>query len=222
MSRNPSNLEREKKKIQSEELNEKKSNNTFLGVPLSNNDPDNEEQDNSFSFGFGSQNNNNNSQNFFVSPTQGTIQFGVTDPNINNNTPSIKSMIYQLELAVQSGKIDQQTIGLYQQISQLIPINSISSYSTIIDDATLEKIRQLSTISYNETKVDETQNQDDINTKNLDDNFELTAKDKENLASFYGEKRQSSADFNDSLNEIQESYQNNPSVGYPSMQPPKK
>jgi len=208
MTRNPSNLEREKKKIQSEELNEKSSN-TFLGIPLSNNDPDNKEQDNSFSFGFGSQ--NNNSQNFLV---------GASDTN--NINPSFKSMIYQLELSVQSGKIDEHAVRLYQQISQLIPINSISTYSTIIDNATVEKFRQLSTISGNEVKVNEPQNPDQKNDKNVDDKFELTVKDKENLANFYGEKRQSSTDFNNSLNEIQETYQNNSSIGSTSIKATKK
>ena len=103
---------------------------------------DEDEQDNSFSFGFGSQSANNSSQNFFASPTDGAIQFGAGGSNLDALNPAVKSMIYQLELLVKSGKIDQQTIDLYQQISQIIPANSISNYSTIVDNPSIEKIKQ--------------------------------------------------------------------------------
>jgi hypothetical protein len=216
MSENLKKSQKENNETSNQALDEKNTKNTFFGIPLSSNYPDKEEQNNSFSFGFGSQN-DNNSQNFFVSPTQGNIQFGVSDPYTINNYPSLKSMIYQLELSVQSGKIDENAIGLFKQISQLIPINSISNYSKIIDNATIEKLQQLSTIYNNESKVSESQNSD-----KKDNKFELTAKDRENLANFYGENRQSSTDINILLDETQKKYQDDRSIACSSIQPSKK
>jgi len=195
MTRNPNNLELEKLRMQKEGLKEQQSEGSFLGIPLISSKGDEDEQSNSFSIGFGIQNSKDSSQNFFYNQSDNITQFSIGDTKLDSLNPAVKSMIQQLELSIKSGKIDQQTIEIYQQISQIIPVNLISNYSTIIDVPSLEKIKQQSNFSTN----NEQSNQHFIDPIDNHKSTELSNKDKDILAEFYGEIRQNSKEAIDSL-----------------------
>lgn len=210
MTKNPNSIDFEKLKIQKEALKDQKSGGSFLGVPWSSNKEDEDEQDNSFGIGFSMQNSKNTSQNLFTFSNENITQYSDGNNNSYSLSPAVKDMIHQLELSIKSGKIDQQTIDIYQQISQIIPINLISNYSTIVDTPSLEKIKQLSNISPN----NEQSNQQFINPNDNNKSSELTKNDKDILAEFYGEVRQNSKDAIESLeNNLQlnqdQKYKNN-------------
>jgi hypothetical protein len=195
MTRNPNNLEFEKLRMQKEGLKEQKSEESFLGIPWSSSKDDEDEQSKSFSIGFGMQSSKDSSQNFFSDQNDNITQFSIGDTKLDSLNPAVKSMIHQLELFIKSGKVDQQAIEIYQQISQIIPVSLISNYSTIIDTPSLEKIKQLSNFSTN----NEQSNQHFIDPIDNHKSTELSKKDKDILAEFYGEIRQNSKDAIDSL-----------------------
>lgn len=203
MTRNPNNLEHEKLRMQKEGLKEQQSEGSFFGIPLISSKGDEGEQSNSFSIGFGIQNSKDSSQIFFGNQSDNITQFSIGDSKLDSLNPAVKSMIYQLELSIKSGKIDQQAIDIFQQLSQLIPTNLISNYSSIIDNSSIEKIKQLSNTSTTNQQSDPKlidQNQNSEST-------ELTNQEKQYLSDFYGNIRENSNQAVKSLeNDIQDNF----------------
>ena len=140
-------------KIKDEFMNEKKAvlegketEDTFLSIPISNKSVD--DSNNNFLYF-------NNSVNQAGSPS--------------DISPAMYDLIHKLELAVKSGKIDNESIDLFNQATKLCSFDQISKISPVITAPTLQLFVEKSKELGKETSVIENnmgQNQDQNLAKN--------------------------------------------------------
>jgi hypothetical protein len=196
MSKNPTKIHNEKLRIQEDEFKNNNSSDTFLGIPLNSSSDANEDEVNStgINFSFNNQQNSENNQ---------PLQFSYNNSQQDSFNPSVRSMINQLESCIKSGKIDQQAFDIFQQLSQLIPTNLISNYSSIIDNSSIEKIKQLS----NTSTINQQSDPKLIDQNQNSESTELTNQEKQYLSDFYGNIRENSNQAVKSLeNDIQDNF----------------
>lgn len=139
-------------KIKDEFLNEKNvvveekdSDNTFLSIPIYNKSADDS---------------NNNFLYFNNSVNQAGTSIDLS--------PAMYDLIYKLELAVKSGKIDNESIELFNQATKLCSLDQISKISPVITAPTLQLFVDKSNELAKENNA--RQNQDQNLSKNLANN----------------------------------------------------
>lgn len=62
--------------------------------------------------------------------------------SLNNSSPAFTNLLNQIEGAVRANRIDEQTIDLFRQISQLSNIDNIIKSSTILNASLIATIRE--------------------------------------------------------------------------------
>jgi len=120
-------------KIKQEFINEKKefaegkeADGSFLSIPISSSQ---EQNSNWISFDQKSDSNNN----FLYFNNSSTVS-----DNTSEISPAMYDLIHKLELAVKSGKIDNETIELFNQANKLCTLDQISKISPTINASTLQ------------------------------------------------------------------------------------
>lgn len=104
-------------------------------------------------------------KNSFISFSNNTIENSLA----TNISPAIYDLIHKLELAVRSGKIDSESVELFNQVTKLCSTDQISKISPVITAPTLQLFVEKSKELGRETSVIENnmgQNQDQNLAKN--------------------------------------------------------
>jgi len=141
----------------------KEGDNSFLSIPISSS----QEQDSNW-VSFGQKSDSNNNFLYFNNSL---------DQNSSSTeiSPAMYDLVYKLELAVKSGKIDNDAIELFNQTTRLCSIEQITKISPVITAPTLqifvEKSKELGKeVGVVENNID----------KNLDKNLSPNNLDKPN------------------------------------------